>query len=118
MFRINSFINSEVAQLTLNIAPFAPASFTNAITVADVGITSATINLVTAVIFPNADLGVSLTNVASGVFTNDTTVIGLFVTNAGPDAATGVVVNNQIPASFAVVSVLRPPRVMTVPAAT
>lgn len=99
------FFNSAVAELTVKLAPFAAGNITNEITVTAFGQTNAITNLVTQVILPTADLAVGLTNAASGVFTNDTTIIGLFVTNNGPSTATGVVASNQVPESFTLLSV-------------
>lgn len=105
VFRINFLDDLAFAKLTLNLSPFAPGSMTNTITVATFGLTNVTTNIVTQVIQPTADLGVTLTNVTTGIFTNDPTVIGLFVTNAGPNTASGIVVTNGLPAGFGLVSV-------------
>lgn len=107
LFSMPVFNNGAVAQLTLKLAPKQVGSFTNEITVATFGvvITNVTTNVVTTVTPPVADLAIGLTNVALGVFTNDTTVIGLFVTNLGPNTATGIVVSNQLPPSFNLVGV-------------
>lgn len=105
VFRINFLDNLAFAKLTLNLSPFAAGSMTNTITVATFGRTNVTTNIVTQVNQPIADLSVSLTNVATGIFTNDTTILGLFVTNAGPNTASGIVVTNRLPSGFGLVSV-------------
>lgn len=105
VFRINTFIGGAVARLTLSLTPVVAGSFTNQITVAALNRTSATTNVITQVLFPSADLAVGMTNSTSGVLTNDATVIGLWVTNLGPNSASGVVVSNRLPASFKLLSV-------------
>jgi len=105
VFRINTFIGGAVAHLTLSLTPFGAGPFTNEITVASLNRISETTNLVTQVIPPSADLAVGMTNVTTGVLTNDATVIGLTVTNLGPNPASGVVVSNTLPASFQLLSV-------------
>ena len=49
-----------------------------------------------------------MTNVASGVTVDDATVIGLSVTNFGPNVATGVVLSNTMPPSFKLLSISPP----------
>jgi uncharacterized repeat protein (TIGR01451 family) len=105
IFRINTFIAGAVAQLTLSLSPIVAGSLTNEIIVGSFNHPSETTNLVTQVNFPATDLAVGMTNVPSGLFTNDTTVIGLTVTNLGPNAASDVVVSNTLPASFRLLSV-------------
>lgn len=105
VFRINTFIGGAVARLTLNLTPVVAGSFTNQITVAALNRTSATTNVITQVLFPSADLAVGMTNSASGVLTNDATVIGLLVTNLGPNSASGVIVSNRLPVGFQLLSV-------------
>ncbi len=105
LFQIDSMLNSQVAQITLHLAPQNAGAFTNQITVAAFGAISVTTNLVTQVTLVNADLAMGMTNAATGVFTNDSTTIGLSVTNRGPGTATDVVVTNYLPASFTFLSV-------------
>lgn len=105
VFRINNFIGGDIAQLTLSLSPVAGGFFTNTITAGAFGRTNAVTNLVTQVNFPPADLGISMTNAATGVLTNDTTTIGLLVTNLGPSSASGVTVTNTLPTSFKLLSV-------------
>jgi uncharacterized repeat protein (TIGR01451 family) len=106
IFQINTLIDRGIARLSLRLTPTAGGSFTNQITVAVLNRTNTTTtNVITAVTFPEADLAVGMTNVTSGVLTNDTTVIGLLVTNLGPSSASGVVVTNTLPTSFKLLSV-------------
>lgn len=105
VFRIFTLIGGGIARITLSLTPAEGGSFTNQITVASLNRTNATTNIITAVTLPEADLAVGLTNVTSGVLTNDTTVIGVLVTNLGPNPASGVVVTNTLPPSFKLLSV-------------
>jgi hypothetical protein len=103
--RIDSAMtNGAVSQLTWGFRFFSVGSVTNTFTVAapDTSLTNATTNLVLQVTAPTADLTIGLTNMASGVYSNDLTTVGLFVTNLGPSTATGVLVSNQWPASFVI----------------
>jgi len=102
---INTFIAGDIARLTLNVTPIGAGPFTNQITVYSFTPSTVTTNVVATITPPEADLAVGMTNVTSGVLTNDSTVIGLFVTNLGPNSASGVVVSNALPTSFKLLSV-------------
>jgi len=105
VFRINTFIAGAVARITLSLTPVSGGFFTNEITVGAFARFPASTNVITQVTFPEADLAVGMTNVTTGVLTNDTTVIGLTATNLGPNPASDVVVSNALPASFRLLSV-------------
>ncbi len=107
VFRINNMFVGEVARLSLTLLPVSAGPFTNEITVAAAGLTNLTTatNLVIHVSLPSTDLALGMTNLATGVLTNDTTTIGLLVTNLGPNSASGVVVTNRLPPSFRLLSV-------------
>lgn len=105
IFTFGPMAYGQVARLTMSLRPQTSGAFTNEFTVFTLGRTNMTTNLVTQVGFPAADLAIGLTNVSTGIFTNDLTSIGLFVTNLGPSAASGVVVTNWLPSAFQLVSV-------------
>jgi len=104
VFQINSFPVGYVEQLGITLLPGATGALTNQITVLALGRPAVTTNFATQVNLPTTDLAISLTNVVSGILAGDTTTIGMTVTNRGPNAATGVVVSNTLPASFQLVS--------------
>ncbi len=105
IFTFGPMAYGQVARLTMSLRPQTSGAFTNEFTVFTLGRTNMTTNLVTQVGFPVADLAIGLTNAGTGIFTNDLTSIGLFVTNLGPSAASGVVVTNWLPSTFQLVSV-------------
>jgi hypothetical protein len=107
VFRINQLPATgigNVATLRLTVSPQNGGSFTNRISANTPGRPFIdTTNVLTQVHGPSTDLAVGMTNVASGIFVGDSTVIGLSVTNFGP-VATGVVLSNIMPASFQLLS--------------
>lgn len=105
VFPINTFPAGYVEQLGITLLPGAAGALTNQITVLALGRPPVTTNFVTQVSTPSADLALTLTNVASGIFAGDTTTIGLTVTNRGPNAASGIILSNTLPASFDLLSV-------------
>jgi len=56
-------------------------------------------NVVSTIVPPAVDLGISILGPADGVFPGDTFSYRLQATNSGPDAAPGVVVSNLFPAN-------------------
>ena len=105
VFQINTFPAGYVEQLGITLLPGAAGTLTNQITVLALGRPPVTTNFVTQVSTPSADLAITLTNVATGIFAGDTTTIGLTVTNRGPNAAAGIILSNTLPASFDLLSV-------------
>jgi uncharacterized repeat protein (TIGR01451 family) len=105
VFVLGTFPGGFVEQMVLNFVPTVAGTLTNQITVLAQGRPSVTTNFFTQVTAPTADLGISLTNAATGVFAGDVTSIGLTVTNRGPNAAAGVVVSNTLPLSFSLLSI-------------
>jgi uncharacterized repeat protein (TIGR01451 family) len=105
VFPINIFPAGYVEQLGITLLPGAAGALTNQITVLALGRPTVTTNFVTQVSTPSADLALTLTNVASGIFAGDTTTIGLTVTNRGPNSAAGIILSNTLPASFDLLSV-------------
>lgn len=106
VFRFSNLIAGDIARLTFTVTPLSSGPFTNQITIATPLINLITNTSVTATITaPSTDLAVGMTNVASGVMVNDPTVIGLSVTNLGPNSASGVVLSNLMPASFKLLSI-------------
>jgi hypothetical protein len=106
IFQISTFLNTDpIGSVTFNVTPAAAGPLTNSILVTAPGRTNVTTNVVTQVIYPTGDLAVGLTNQASGVLTNETTVIGLFATNLGPSAISSVTVSHTLPSSFTLLSV-------------
>jgi uncharacterized repeat protein (TIGR01451 family) len=100
VFDLGPFPFPGVAQFTLTIQPTAAGAFTNTMTVTSITVTNTAVtNLV--VLVTNAvvlaDLGVSLTGSTQPVITNDWMIYGMAVSNAGPNAATGVVLTNALP---------------------
>jgi uncharacterized repeat protein (TIGR01451 family) len=91
----------QVAQLTLIVQPTAAGSITNMITVTSITVTNtASTNVVVQVTnapIVTADLGVMISSPAQPVITNDWMTFGVAVTNAGPDAAPGVMLTNTLP---------------------
>lgn len=105
VFFLNTLFGNQVARVSLNISPIQPGSFTNHITVAAFGRTSAHTNAINQVNPLSADLAVGMTNATSGVIAGGSTTIGLTVTNGGAGSAAGVVVTNTLPPSFGLLSV-------------
>jgi uncharacterized repeat protein (TIGR01451 family) len=110
VFDLTSYFSGyfQVAQLTLTVRPTATGSITNAVTVGSITVTNITsTNLVVFVTnaMVQADLGVVLTGSTQPVITNDWMIYGVAVSNAGPSAATGVVLTNTLPPGVGFISV-------------
>lgn len=101
----------QVAALTLTIRPTTAGSFTNVVTVGSITVTNiastnAVVRVTNAVVL--ADVGVAMTGATQPAITNDWMVFGVTVSNAGPAAATGVLLTNTLPAGVGFQSVSPP----------
>jgi len=105
IFFINAMPGAAVAELTMSLSPLTTGAFTNRATVAAFNRSNAIATATTTVTAPVADLALGLTITPAAVLTNDTAVVGLSVTNLGPNVATAVRVTNTLPAGFNVLSV-------------
>jgi uncharacterized repeat protein (TIGR01451 family) len=99
---------------TLVISPTTFGKLTNTVTVASFARTNTTTNVVLEVIAGQSDLGIELTGPAQAVLVNDWMTYTLTVTNQGPDAAANVIVSNNIPADFKLISLAPSNQVSTV----
>ena len=102
VFDLGSFFDSyfQVAQLTVTVQPTTTGSFTNTVTVRPITVTNTTSTNVVVLVtnaVTLADLGVTMTGPAQPVITNDWMTYGVTVTNAGPNAAPGVILTNTLP---------------------
>jgi uncharacterized repeat protein (TIGR01451 family) len=100
VFDLEQFLPDQIALLSLTVQPTAAGFITNTVTVTSISVTNtASTNLVVQVtnIVIQADLGVTMTGTAQPVITNDWMTYGATVTNAGPDAANGVMLTNTLP---------------------
>lgn len=95
----------EIHQISFILLPLTAGSLTNQITAVSVGRLGVTTDVYSQVDSPTADLGISMTNVATGVFAGDTTTIGLTITNRGPNTASNIMLTNTLPLSFDLLSV-------------
>ena len=87
--------------MTVTVAPTQVGFFTNAVVVSILGVTNFTTNLVTqvtnTVVLSQADLAVAMKGPTSQVFSNDSMVYGVNVTNRGPGSASGIFLTNTLP---------------------
>lgn len=117
VFGIQSFAANEVLSVLLELRTTNLGLLTNTFTVTidDQGQTTpAATNVVSSIeLPPEADLGIAVFGPTDGVFPGDRFRYRLLATNAGPNAATGVVVSNPFPANVSLVS-LSPSDRMTV----
>jgi uncharacterized repeat protein (TIGR01451 family) len=100
VFDLGGFNIGAIAQLSLTVQPTAAGFITNMVTVAPAGLTNIITNVVVQVTnapIVTADLGVMISGPAQPVITNDWMTFGVAVTNAGPDAASGVMLTNTLP---------------------
>jgi uncharacterized repeat protein (TIGR01451 family) len=100
VFSLGPFPGGGIALLSLTVLPTATGSTTNSVTVAATAITNtASTNVVVQVtnIVIQADLGVTMTGSAQPVITNDWMFYQVTVTDAGPNAAPGVMLTNTLP---------------------
>jgi uncharacterized repeat protein (TIGR01451 family) len=101
LFDLGLFPAGQIAQMTVTAIPTAVGFITNTVVVVATGTTNtASTNVVVLVTnsLVLADLGVTLTGPGQAVITNDWMTYGVTVTNAGPGAASGVVLTNTLPA--------------------
>jgi uncharacterized repeat protein (TIGR01451 family) len=75
-------------------------SLTNKVTLVAGGQTNVTTNLVTQILIPKGDLGVSISVPTQGVLAGDVMVVDVTVTNLGPDTIQNITLTNLLPASF------------------
>ncbi len=108
------FSGSQTDLFTLMISPTTFGKLTNTVTVASFARTNATTNFVLEVIAGQADLGIALAGPAQAALVNDWMAYTLTVTNQGPDAAANVIVSNNIPADFKLISLAPSNQVFTV----
>jgi len=114
IFRITSLASGQPEFLTLVISPTAFGNLTNTVTVASLTTTNVTTNVITQVITGQADLGIVIAGPTQPVLVNDWVTHTLRVTNQGVDAATSVVVSNNLPAEVRLISVTPSNQVFTV----
>jgi len=100
LFDLGPFYATLPVQLIVTVEPTAIGFMTNMVTVASAYTTNtASTNVVVQVtnLVILADLGVTMTGPAQAVITNDWMTYGVTVTNAGPGAASGVMLTNTLP---------------------
>ncbi|MGD0745614.1 MAG: DUF11 domain-containing protein [Verrucomicrobiota bacterium] len=88
------------AQMTVQAEPTQAGLFTNTVSVFASGLTNFTTNLVAQVTnaaAPQIDLGVTISEPAQAVITNDWMTYGVTATNSGPNAASSVALTNALP---------------------
>lgn len=103
IFQLFSFVGAGT--LTVNVTPLSAGPLTNFISINAPGRTNVTTNVAVPVVTGQADLAVTITNATAGMFINDTTTIGVVVSNLGPTAAPAVVLSNTLPANFTLLSI-------------
>jgi uncharacterized repeat protein (TIGR01451 family) len=96
LFEIDSFTAYTSAQLTVATLPTAAGNITNTVTVAEIGVTNVTTNMVTQVITAQADLAANLTALPANVLVNDWVSYTVGATNLGPDSVPNVVLSNSL----------------------
>jgi uncharacterized repeat protein (TIGR01451 family) len=107
VFTLSSFESGSIAQMFFTAAPTAAGLITNTILVSapdsaftNVFTTNVVVDVTNVVI--EADLGVTMTGPTQPAITNDWITYGMTVSNAGPDAASGVLLTNLIPVNLTV----------------
>jgi uncharacterized repeat protein (TIGR01451 family) len=104
VFHLFGSIFGDVAKMTLTVRPTAAGLITNMVVVSVPSIfvtNTAATNMVTQVtntVLPQADLGVAITVPTTAIIVNDLMAYGVSVTNAGPSAASNVMLTNTLPA--------------------
>ena len=106
---LGTLANNATATLTIIGTMPAAGSITNSAvassTVTDLDATNNSASKTTTVTAPQADLGVTITATPSPVLVGANVTYTVRVTNAGPQAATGVVLTDNLPAGLTVVSI-------------
>lgn len=99
-FSLGTIGVNSYEQVTLTVEPLVLGNLTNAIVLFGEGVTNTTLstNIVVQVTTTNqSDLGVTMSGFPSIAYTNDWVTYDLDVTNAGPAAATDVILTNNFP---------------------
>ncbi len=108
IFFVSSLPEGQHVTLAVNAVSGTATTITNLV-VARTAFNERTDALLVSEVFSGrADLGVRLIGPTSGALVNDWVTYQLIVTNAGPQAALGVVVSNQLPAEARLISVNPP----------
>jgi uncharacterized repeat protein (TIGR01451 family) len=101
VFNITGFNVGTFAQMTLTVQPTQVGFVTNLVQFFTPYATNApattVVTQVTNTPPVQADLGVAITVPKTAIITNDLMTYGVSVTNAGPDAASGVMLTNTLP---------------------
>lgn len=106
LFEIDSFIAGTFAQLTVAAQPTAIGNITNVVTVAAIGATNATTNVVIQVITAQSDLAASLTAPPPGALVNDWVTYTVGATNLGTTAVPNVVLSNSLTPDVLLVGIM------------
>ena len=108
-FGFTAFPSGNFAKMTVTVVPTASGSITDTVIVASVDYgytntvsTNVVVQVTNAVTL--ADLGVTMIGPKQVVITNDWITYGVAVTNAGPNAASGVMLTNILPAGVVGIS--------------
>jgi uncharacterized repeat protein (TIGR01451 family) len=108
LFELGTFSAGQVAQLTVTAIPTAVGFISNAVTVAypagttNTAFTNVVVQVTNLVI--QADLGVTIIGPKQAVITNDWMTYGVTVSNAGPNAASSVMLTNTLPLGVIAIS--------------
>lgn len=110
LFRLDDLTNNASAVLTAVVTPSGAGGFTNtvtgyALTTFGTNATSQPTNVVVQVYSGRSDLAVGVALPAASVLVNDLAEVQLTVANAGPNAASGVVLSNTIPSGLVPVGI-------------
>lgn len=100
-------VSPGIVRADLTVKPNTTGSLTNTVIVTDTTTNTASTNVavnVTNVVPAQADLGVTMTGPKQAVITNDWMTYGVRVTNAGPNAASSVLLTNIVPAGVSGIS--------------
>jgi uncharacterized repeat protein (TIGR01451 family) len=112
-FDFFQFQNTGSAQMIVTAQPLAPGVFTNTVSVAAIGVTNTAMTnvVVQATNVPTAvaTLAVSFTPPPQTVYARDWMTYAVTVTNAGPEAATGAMLTNTLPAEVEFQAASPPP---------